>query len=82
MRILGSIPLTNGYGCGFCSVSKSSVTLGCKKSIFKYFFMFYKIKFLNFKTVKICLIVKNKRKKMSIFYFATIAIATFLSTLL
>ncbi len=40
MRILGSVPLTNRYGCGCGSVPKSSVTLRMQKIYFFIFLMF------------------------------------------
>ncbi len=61
IRILGSVPLTNGSGCG--SVPKSSVTFRMQKNLcFSYFFLFklMKLNFKSFKIVKICLMIKIK----------------------
>jgi hypothetical protein len=58
IRILGSVPPTNGSGCGCGSVPKSSVA-GCKK----FYFVFSNgliRKFKSLKIVKICFVIKIK----------------------
>jgi hypothetical protein len=62
IRILGSVPLTNGCGSECGSVPKSSVTFRMQKKYFfsSYFQMFYSMKFKSFKILKICLMTKIK----------------------
>jgi hypothetical protein len=55
IRILGSVPLTNGSGCG--SVPTSSAFKDTKKNFLIFFYVLI-MKFKSFKIVKICLTIK------------------------